>query len=113
MGKKVSDHKKKQFSVLEEEPEMYNLPENHEVRKQPAETKGRNRRQQVIVIEDSHARGCAANLNLKTSKYNIIGYVKQGATTDNIVDTTIDTGNLTENYVVVFWGGTNDVGKKN
>ena len=105
---------KNKFSILEEEPETCNLPENQEIRKQPANTKGKDRRQQqVIVIGDSHTRGCAANLKLKTRKYNITGYVKPGATTDHIVDTTMDTENLTENDVVVFWGGTNDVGKNN
>ena len=68
----------------------------------------------VVVIGDSHARGCAENLKENLLECYVTGYVKPGAQTDQIVKSAkSDIDGLTKNDVVVVLGGTNDIGKNN
>ena len=73
------------------------------------------KKSRVVIIGDSHARGCATNIkkNLMESCH-ITGYVKPGAQTDRIINSAkSDIDALTKNDVVVVLGGTNDVGTNN
>lgn len=69
----------------------------------------------VIVIGDSHARGCAENIKyLSRVPINVTGYVKPNASTKDIVESAkSDITKLTKNDFVVVWGGTNDISKNN
>jgi len=70
-----------------------------------------NKRSKIIIIEDSHARGCAQEIrhNLE-QEYEIQGNVKPGANLQTIVNTPTESfEKLTNKDVVVVWGGTRDV----
>ena len=69
----------------------------------------------VVILGDSHARNCAANLKQKVgSKYPVIGYVKPGAETAEIVKSAAsEIKGLTKSDVIVVVGSTNDIGKNN
>jgi hypothetical protein len=67
----------------------------------------------VVVIGDSHARGCAAKLieNLGES-FEVTGFVKPETGLEVI--TTMETegiSKLTKEDVVVIWGGSHDIAK--
>jgi hypothetical protein len=72
-----------------------------------------NKEHKIVIIGDSHARGCASNVkhNLKDN-FKTSGNVKLGANiaalTSPVVD---DLKLLTKKDIIVFWGGTNDVSK--
>jgi hypothetical protein len=58
----------------------------------------------MIIIGDSHARGCASNLrhNLNDD-FGITGFVKPGATIDTLIySITEDTKPLTNDDLLVF-----------
>jgi RNase H-fold protein (predicted Holliday junction resolvase) len=70
-------------------------------------------RSKIIIIGDSHARGCSQEVkhNLDHSA-EIQGIVKPGANIEVIVNTsTKSIEKLTKKDIVVVWGGTRDVGK--
>jgi hypothetical protein len=71
--------------------------------------------QKVVIIGDSHARGCAANMKYSLkNNYKVIGYVKPGASIDTLISTAkTDIENLNKNDVIVFWEGTCEVSKNN
>ena len=86
------------------------------------QTKGRDnynrktptmKRNKVLIIGDSHARGCAQEIRHNLGHdFNVQGNVKPGATLQAIVTTSTDSmKKLTKEDVVVVWGGTRDVGK--
>jgi hypothetical protein len=68
-----------------------------------------------VFIGDSHERGCA--LRVKDSlneNFEFSGFVKPSASTDALTITTkIEIENLTDRDVLIFWGGSNDVIRKN
>jgi hypothetical protein len=69
----------------------------------------------IIIIGDSHARGSASNVkhNLNDN-YRSSGFVRPGANIDTLASSMPeDIKHLTNNGTIVFWGGTNDVGKNN
>jgi hypothetical protein len=69
----------------------------------------------IIIFGDSHARGSASNMkhNLNND-FGLTGFVKPGATTDSLISSiTEDTKHLTNDDLLVFWGGTNDVSRNN
>jgi len=71
------------------------------------------KRSKIIIIGDSHARGCALELqhNLKQD-YEIQGIVNPGASLRTIVNAPIESlGKLTKKDVIVVRGGTRDVGQ--
>jgi hypothetical protein len=78
-------------------------------------TAAQNKMHSVVIIGDSHARGCTTkvkgNLN---DNFVVNGFVKPDACID-MVTSTINGNNeqLTKRDAVVFWGGTNDIGKDN
>jgi hypothetical protein len=70
-------------------------------------------RSKIIIIGDSHARGCSQEVkhNLGHS-IEVQGIVKPGANMEVIVNTsTKNIGNLTKKDMVVVWGGSQDVGR--
>jgi hypothetical protein len=71
--------------------------------------------QKVVIIGDSHARGCASILKCSLEdNYKVIGYVKPGASIDTLVSSAKrDIVNLNKNDVIVFWGGSGDISKNN
>jgi hypothetical protein len=71
------------------------------------------RKQKIIIIGDSHAKGCAATIthNLRRT-FEVTGYVKTGMGLEeitNIARKEID--ELTKKDMVVFWGGANNIAK--
>jgi hypothetical protein len=70
------------------------------------------RRQKVIIIGDSHARGCAAEITHNLGRtFEVTGYVKRTGLEEitNIVSKEID--NLTKKDMVVIWGCTYNIAK--
>ena len=67
----------------------------------------------IIIIGDSHARGCAQELQHQLGQgFEVQGFVKPGATSQTVVNTSTKTmEKLTKKDVVVVWGGTRDVGR--
>ena len=71
------------------------------------------KRNKVVILGDSHARGCATEVqhNLDPT-FEIQGIVKPGANLEGIVTSLTDTtANLTKKDVVVMWGRTRDIGR--
>jgi hypothetical protein len=68
-----------------------------------------------VIIGDSHARLCAANMkHILKNSFEVHGVVKPGACTETLTESAkYDIEQLTNRDAVVFWGGTNDVGKNN
>ena len=78
----------------------------------------KNNKHKVIVIGDSHARGCASKLNAKLNtewKATLAyGVVKPGMGLEKIVDSaTKEISALEKKDTVVVWGGTNDIARNN
>lgn len=75
-----------------------------------ASPKKRNR---IIIMGDSHARGCAQELQHNLGKgFEVQGNVKPGANLQTIVNSpTEPIRKLTKKDVVVVWGGTRDVAR--
>jgi hypothetical protein len=72
-------------------------------------------KQRIIIIGDSHARGSARNLqhNLNDD-FGLTGFVKPSATIDTLISSmTKATKHLTNNDLLVFWGGSNDMSRNN
>jgi hypothetical protein len=77
-----------------------------------------NNKRKVIVIGDSHARGCASELNAKLNTQRkatlAYGIVKPRMGLEKTVDLTKKETNILEKKdTVVVWGGTNDIAKNN
>jgi len=84
---------------------------SHKLNSSPQQRK----KHRIIIIGVSHARGSASNMkhNLNDD-FGLTGFVKPGATTDSLISsTTEDTKHLTNDDLLVFWGGTNDVSRNN
>jgi hypothetical protein len=68
-----------------------------------------------VLLGDSHTRGCADKIKDHLNKnFNVTGFVQPGS--DILTLTASAKGaieEVTKNDVLVFWGGTNDVGKSN
>jgi hypothetical protein len=69
----------------------------------------------VLIIGNSHTRNCAAKVKTDIMDYfKIQGFVKPGAGTDILVNsTTSNIMNLTKSDVLIFCGGANTVRKNN
>jgi hypothetical protein len=69
--------------------------------------------QKVVIIGDSHARGCATKLKCSLKdNYKVIGYVKPGTSIDTLISSAkMDIENLKIRRM--FWEGTSDVSKNN
>jgi hypothetical protein len=75
----------------------------------------RKKDHKIIVIGDSHARGCAATMKEYFSEnVEVRDYVKPCVTTDILVKTACNEINgLTKKDAIILWGGSNVVGKNN
>jgi len=69
----------------------------------------------VIILGDSHARGCAARVNhLLNNDSEVFGLVNPGSQIKFIKDTArVKLQQLTKKDVVVLWGGSNDIARNN
>jgi len=67
----------------------------------------------IIILGDSHARGCAQEVRHNLGKdFAVQGLVKPGAVSETLVNTANKiTEKITKKDVVVVWGGTRDVGR--
>jgi hypothetical protein len=72
-------------------------------------------KQRVMIIGDSHARGCAGNMkHILGNNFKVQGVVKPGAGAEVLTASAkFDIEQLTNKDAVVLWGGTKDVGKNN
>jgi len=68
-----------------------------------------------MILGDSHARGCAAEVkHLLSSDFEVFGTTNPGAGMKTIKDTAdAKVQQLTKKDVVVLWGGSNDIAKNN
>jgi hypothetical protein len=69
----------------------------------------------IVIIGDSHARGCAGIMKQNLSdRYKTNGVVKPGATMNTLmVSGKSEIRELTDKDKIVFWGGANDVSTNN
>jgi hypothetical protein len=69
----------------------------------------------ILLIGDSHARGCASKLQEKLKEqYEVIGYVKPGAGATVLTKTAQqEISGLTEEDTLIYCGGTNDIAQNN
>ena len=76
--------------------------------------KQEKKKHKIIVIGDSHARGCAAEIKTNLDKdFDILGFVNPGAGLSTITASAeLDIQQLSKQDVVIVWGGSRDVGKK-
>jgi len=67
----------------------------------------------IVIIGDSHARGCAAELKSNLDMdFEIQGYIKPGTGLKTIsTSAKRDIQQQTTQDVVVMWGGSNDAGR--
>jgi len=76
---------------------------------QNAKNKHMEKKHKIIVIGDSHARGCAPEIELNLDEgFEVQGFVNLGVNTI-ITSAKIDIKHLS---MVAVWGGSKDVGKK-
>jgi hypothetical protein len=83
-------------------------------RNQGMESVKRNKHK-VLIIGDSHTRKCAVELRHNLDhRYEVSGFIKPGATTQEIVKTTEDEiSALKSNDVLILWVGANDISRNN
>ena len=69
----------------------------------------------VLIIGDSHAKKCAAELQHNLDlRYEVSGFIKPGPTTSEIIKTAKDEiSTLKCNDDVILWGGSNDISRNN
>jgi len=69
----------------------------------------------VVIIGDSHARGCAAEVkHLLNDKFEVLGLGNPGSGMEFIKNTVrTELHHLTKNDAVVVWGGSNDIARNN
>lgn len=67
----------------------------------------------VLIIGDSHARGCTAEVSHNLNEhFDISGLVISGSKLESITNMAKkEIATLTKNDVIVVWGGTNDISK--
>jgi hypothetical protein len=69
--------------------------------------------QKVIIIGDSHAKGCAAKItHILDRTFEVTGYVKPGTGLEEITNIARkETDGFTKKDMAVVWGGANNVAK--
>jgi hypothetical protein len=69
----------------------------------------------LLLIGDSHARGCPVKVkNMINDEFEVCGLVKPGSSASNLTKSiNNEVMNLSKNDTLVFWGGSNDVYKNN
>jgi hypothetical protein len=71
----------------------------------------KSKKHSVLLLGDSHAKRSADLIKNELSKeFGVIGIVKPGARTSDILNTNIDKS-MTNNDIVIVWAGTNDISK--
>lgn len=67
----------------------------------------------MLIIGDSHARGCTAEVSHNLNEhFDISGLVISGSKLESITNMAKkEIATLTKNDVIVVWGGTNDISK--
>ena len=78
----------------------------------PKSSSQQNKEHKIVIID---ARGSTSNVkhNLNDN-YRCSGFVRPGANIDTLTSSAMeDIKHLTNNDIIVFWGGTNDVSKNN
>jgi hypothetical protein len=80
---------------------------------QRAKNKHVEKKHKIIVIGDSHARGCAAEIQLNLDEgCEVQGFVTPGTGISTITTSVkSDIQHLSKQDVVAVWGGSKDVGK--
>jgi hypothetical protein len=73
----------------------------------------RRRKHEVLIIGDSHARGCAAEVSANLDEdFEVSGLVMPGSTLEAVTNTAKkEIAPLTRDDVIVVWGGTNHISK--
>jgi hypothetical protein len=71
------------------------------------------RKHKVLIIGDSHARGCAAEVSSNLNEhFDVSGLVMPGSNLESITNMAKkEITTLTKNDLIVVWGGTNDISK--
>jgi len=93
------------------------MVESKQVRKHKLDRKRMVGKKQhtVIILGDSHARGCASEVShLLNNDFEVLGFFNPGARMKHIKDTSrVKVHQLTKKDVVVLWGGSNDIARNN
>jgi hypothetical protein len=81
--------------------------------KKTAHSKKESRKHKILIIGDSHARGCAANLKSSLNEtFEVMGTVMPGSRLEHIMNSArSDISHLSRKDFVVVWGGANDISK--
>jgi hypothetical protein len=70
------------------------------------------RKNKILIIGDSHARGCAANLSSLNETFEVMGTVMPGPRLEHITNLARrEISHLDRNDYVVIGGGTNDISR--
>ena len=79
---------------------------------QRAKNKQVEKKHKIIVIGDSHAQGCAADIQLNLNEgFKVQGFVTTRTGVSNITTSAkSDIQHLSKQDVLVVWGGSKDVG---
>jgi hypothetical protein len=104
-------------------PKFLNVVNNLEIRNQIRTINPVNQKKlkpskethNIILIGDSHARGCTGKLqeNLR-DQFEVLGYVKPGAGVSVLTETALkEVSSLTKKDFLIFWGSTNDIATSN
>jgi len=75
--------------------------------------KQKEKKHRIIVIGNSHARGCAAEIKSNLDEdFEVKGFLNPGTELNSIITSAKrDIQQLSKQDVVVVWGGSKDVGK--
>jgi len=65
----------------------------------PKSSSQQNKEHNIIIIDDSHARDSASNLN---DNYRSSGFLRPGANVDKLTSSTEDIKHLTNNDIIVL-----------
>ena len=78
-----------------------------------AKNKHAKKKHKIIVIGDSHERGCATEIQLNLDEgFGVQGFVTPGTgVSTTTTSAKSDIQHLSKQDVVVVWGGSRDVGK--
>jgi len=102
------------------EPQVDDLPNSHNILTTLKKHSGKNsverganhrNRRKIVIIGDSHAKGCAANIKHVLGKTEeVTGYVSPGSKLENITNIpNKEINELTKKDTVVIWGGANNI----
>ena len=77
---------------------------HHEVHKKQ---KVVNKTHKVVIVGDSHARGCASEVKQKlNSEYEVVGFTNPGSSMKDIKESVkLKMAQLTKKDIIVLWGG--------